>query len=212
MTTKRRQITRNESVSSYHLRRPHDEDHQVSKMNRAIIPLLALSMLSACGDEAGEAPASDAVATKSVPVTSHTEKVQGPVQIDYKIIGIPIVGQPVGIDLQVVSRIGPQEMTLSYRVNDSTAMQLAETQLDRVTLAATRDERPSLQQVQVIPLREGRVFLNVSVSIETDDGTMSSVTAIPIQVGAAVREPQDNGELLTDESGEQVRSLPAKED
>jgi hypothetical protein len=103
-------------------------------------------------------------------------------------------------------------MTLSYRVNDSTALQLAETQLDRVTLAATRDERPSLQQVQVIPLREGRVFLNVSVSIETDDGTMSSVTAIPIQVGAAVREPQDNGELLTDESGEQVRSLPARED
>jgi hypothetical protein len=181
-------------------------------MNRAIIPFLALSMLSACGDEVGEAPASEAVATKAVPATSHTEKVQGPVQIDYKIIGIPIIGQPVGVDLQVVSRIGPQEMTLSYRVNDSTALQLAETQLDRVTLAATRDERPSLQQVQVIPLREGRVFLNVSVSIETDDGTMSSVTAIPIQVGAAVREPQDNGELLTDESGEQVRSLPARED
>jgi hypothetical protein len=91
-------------------------------------------------------------------------------------------------------------------------MQFVESQLDRVTLAATRDERPSLQQVQVIPLREGRLFLNVSVSIETDDGTMSSVTAIPIQVGAAPRKAQDNGELVTDEDGEQVRSLPAKED
>jgi len=181
-------------------------------MKRAIIPILAICMLSACGNDAGEVPASDAVADKAEAATSHTEKVQGPVQIDYKIIGIPIVGQPVGIDLQVVSKIGPQEMTLSYRVNDSTALQFGESQLDRVTLAATRDERPSLQQVQVIPLREGRVFLNVSVSIETDEGTMSSVTAIPIQVGAAVREPQDNGELVTDESGDQVHSLPAKED
>ena len=59
---------------------------------------------------------------------------------------------------------------------------------------------------------KGVLFLNVSVSIETDDGTMSSVTAIPIQVGAAPRQAQDNGELVTDEDGEQVRSLPAKED
>jgi hypothetical protein len=181
-------------------------------MKRAIFPVLAILTLAACGNGTVEAPQSDATATKAAATTTHTEKVQGPVQIDYKIIGIPIVGQPVGIDLQVVSKIGPQEMTLSYRVNDSTALQFAESQLDRVTLAAMQDDRPSLQQVQVIPLREGRVFLNVSVSIETDEGTMSSVTAIPIQVGAAVREPQDNGALLTDESGDQVHSLPAKED
>ena len=183
-------------------------------MKRAIFPVLAMLTIAACGNGTVEAPASDATAKGAAPVaaTGHTEKAQGPVQIEYKIIGIPIVGQPVGIDLEVTSKIGPQEMTLSYRVNDSTAMQFSETQLDRVTLAATRDERPSLQQVQVIPLREGRLFLNVSVSIETDDGTMSSVTAIPIQVGAAPRQAQDNGELVTDEDGEQVRSLPAKED
>jgi len=181
-------------------------------MKRAIFSVLAILTLAACGNGTVEAPESDGTATKAATTAAHTEKAQGPVQIDYKIIGIPIVGQPVGIDLQVTSKIGPQEMTLSYRVNDSTAMQFAETQLDRVSLAATRDARPSLQQVQVIPLREGRLFLNVSVSIETDDGTMSSVTAIPIQVGAAPRQAQDNGELVTDEDGEQVRSLPAKED
>jgi hypothetical protein len=181
-------------------------------MKRAIFPVLAILTLAACGNGTVDAPETNASVGKAAPAAAHTEKAQGPVQIDYKIIGIPIVGQPVGIDLQVTSKIGPQEMTLSYRVNDSTAMQFSDTQLDRVTLAATRDDRPSLQQVQVIPLREGRLFLNVSVSIETDDGTMSSVTAIPIQVGAAPRQAQDNGELVTDEDGEQVRSLPAKED
>jgi len=181
-------------------------------MKRAILPVLALFTISACGNGNVDVPEADTKFTKAAPAAAHTEKAQGPVQIDYKIIGIPIVGQPLGIDLEVTSKIGPQEMTLSYRVNDSTAMQFSETQLDRVTLAATRDERPSLQQVQVVPLREGRLFLNVSVSIETDDGTMSSVTAIPIQVGAAPRPVQDNGELVTDEGGEQVRSLPARED
>jgi hypothetical protein len=181
-------------------------------MKRAIFSILTMLTISACGNGTVEAPQSDVTATKAASATAHTEKAQGPVQIDYKIIGIPIVGQPLGIDLQVTSKIGPQEMTLSYRVNDSTAMQFSETQLNRVTLAATQDERSSLQQVQVIPLREGRLFLNVSVSIETDDGTMSSVTAIPIQVGAAPRQTQENGELMTDEDGEQVRSLPAKED
>ena len=179
-------------------------------MKRAIFPVLAMLTVAACGNGTVEAPQGDAAVTKAG--AAHTAKAQGPVQIDYRIIGIPIVGQPVGIDLQVTSALGPQEMTLSYRVNDATAMQFADAQPDRVTLAASRDERPSLQQVQVIPLREGRLFLNVSVSIETEDGTMSSVTAIPIQVGAAIREAQNNGELLTDETGEQVRSLPAKED
>jgi len=181
-------------------------------MKRATIPVLAMLILSACGNGTVDVPEADASIAKAAPAVAHTEKAQGPVQIDYKIIGIPIIGQPLGIDLEVTSKIGPQEMTLSYRVNDSTAMQFSETQSDRVTLAATRDERPSLQQVQVIPLREGRLFLNVSVSIETDDGTMSSVTAIPIQVGAALRQAQDNGDLVTNEDGEQVRSLPAKED
>jgi len=132
-------------------------------MKRAIIPFLAMLTISACGNGTVEAPESDATAKKAASATAHTEKAQGPAQIDYKIIGIPIVGQPVGIDLQVTSRIGPQAMTLSYRVNDSTAMQFSETQLDRVTLAATRDARPSLKQVQENPLREGRLFLNVSV-------------------------------------------------
>jgi hypothetical protein len=41
---------------------------------------------------------------------------------------------------------------------------------------------------------------------------MSSVTAIPIQVGpAAPREILENGTVTTDDSGELIRTLPAKE-
>jgi hypothetical protein len=141
----------------------------------------------------------------------HTLKPQGPVTIDYKIIGTPVVGQPVAIELQVKSMLGPQTITLSYRVNDSTAMQFTEAQPARVSIAATKDEAPSQQQVRVVPMREGRLFLNVSASVEDEGGLLSSVTAIPIQVGAAPRELQENGELMRDENGELIHSLPAAE-
>jgi hypothetical protein len=112
----------------------------------------------------------------------------------------------------VQSNLGLQPITLSYRVNDTTAMEFAEAQEASVSIAATDDTGPTLQQVQVVPLREGRLFLNVSATIETENGTTSTVTAIPIEVGEAPRQPQENGEVLTDEDGELVRSLPASED
>ena len=190
-------------------------------MKRVYFPVLALFVVSACGNSSVEEPATEtAAATIALDASDqpsalgeHTVKPQLPVSIEYKIIGTPIVGQPLGIDLRVTSALGPQQITLSYRVNDSTAMQFTEAQPARVSIAATNAEGPSLQQVRVIPLREGRLFLNVSATVEGENGSMSTVTAIPIQVGAAPpREILENGEVMLDENGELVRSLPASEE
>jgi hypothetical protein len=87
-------------------------------------------------------------------------------------------------------------------------MQFPEAQPPTVSLAPSTDELSSFQQVRVIPLREGRLFLNVSADIETDDGTMTTVTAIPIQVGAtSIRVPQQHGVETTDENGEAIKVL-----
>lgn len=185
-------------------------------MNRVnFAPLIAIALLAAgCGNRNVEEPAAATapeVGFKSDGETARSAKPQGPVTIDYKIIGTPIVGQPLGIDLQVQSTLGPKPITLYYRVNDSTSMAFAEAQEARVSLAASSDNGLRVQQVQVVPMREGRLFLNVSATVEMEDGTMSTVTAIPIQVGAAPRQPEENGEVLTDENGGLARSLPATE-
>lgn len=191
-------------------------------MNRVIVPALAITTILFAGCGNGSVDESDA--ERAVPAnapevsfrpgadTARTAKPQGPVTISYRIIGTPIVGQPLGVDLQVQSNLGPQPITLSYRVNDTTAMQLAQAQEASVAIAATNDTGLSLQQVQLVPLREGRLFLNVSATIQTENGTTSTATAIPIEVGEAPRQPEENGEVLTDENGELVRSLPASED
>ncbi len=184
---------------------------------KKVFVLVVALLAGACSDSGeenaseivAESPATTAPEAGSKPGRSdgQTIKLQGPVSISYKIIGAPIVGQAVAVDLQIVSNVGAQAITLTYRVNDTTAMQFPEAQPPSVSMAATDSAEPQTQQVRIIPLREGRLFLNVSASIETDGGTISTVTAIPIQVGSAVRQPQESGTVTTDENGEAIRVL-----
>ena len=142
---------------------------------------------------------------------SVTGKPQGPVKIDYRIIGTPVVGQPVTIDLTVKSNVGDAPVTLSYETSDSTAMSFPEAQQRRVSLAFVDGDRTAGQQVTVIPAREGRLFLNVTAHMQTDTGSLQTVIAVPIQVGAAPRELQQNGVVTTDENGELIREMPVSD-
>lgn len=178
-------------------------------MNRIIITITTLFLLAGCGTE--DAAPSPEDLKSGAPVT-YTAKPQGPVTIDYRIIGAPIVGQPLAIDIEVRSLLGPQAISLTYRINDSTAMELTDAQPAQLSIAPTNDDAPSLQQVRLVPLREGRVFLNVSASVDDDGNTLSTAIAIPIQVGSAPRQTENNGTLTTDESGAAVHSLPGTED
>ena len=176
-------------------------------------------MLAACGGGEKSAATSEQAADSETPIAvltpdekySVTGKPQGPVKIDYRIIGTPVVGQPVTVDLKVHSNVGDVPVTLSYGTTDSTAMVFPESQQRMVSLAFVGDERSSGQQVTVVPAREGRLFLNVTAHMQTDTGSLQTVTAVPIQVGAAPRELQENGVVTTDGNGELVREMPASE-
>jgi hypothetical protein len=176
-------------------------------------------MIAGCGGEQ-QAPAAEQGAAAETPIAvltpdekhSITGKPQGPVRIDYRIIGTPVVGQPVTVDLDVRSNVGDAPITLSYGTNDSTAMSFPESQQRMVSLAFVDDERTAGQQVTLVPAREGRLFLNVTAHLQTDTGSLQTVTAVPIQVGAAPRELQENGVVTIDENGELIREMPASDD
>ncbi len=188
---------------------------------KKVLVLVAALLAGACsngGEEntgavVAESPATAVPDVGAKPDRSNgrTVKLQGPVNISYKIIGAPIVGQAVAVDLQIVSNVGAQTITLTYRVNDTTAMQFPEAQPPSVTIAATNSAEPQTQQVRIIPLREGRLFLNVSASIETGGDTTSTVTAIPIQVGPAAPQQSENGTMAIDENGDAIRVLSGED-
>ena len=131
-----------------------------------------------------------------------------PVVIDYDIIGVPIVGHPVNIDLAVSSTRGDAPVRLSWHVLDSGSLSFPESQVREVAMRVT-PRQVETRQVTVVPQREGRLYLNVTAEVETPDGAMLKSIAIPIQVGDAPGEPTPAGELKEDAEGDAVMSLPA---
>jgi len=195
-----------------------DKVKDMVRANRLVILTVVTMGLAACGGEAVNEQVADEVevanAALEVSKKSGDPELGGaigtpnsPYRIEYRIIGTPIVGSPVTVDLGVQSSRGPLPLNLEYRINDATSMVLAESQPASVRLEPVGDGAAFTQQVTVIPQREGRFYLNVSAYFETVDGTMSTVTAIPIQVGVGSRELQPHGEVQIDENGEAVRVL-----
>lgn len=192
-------------------------------MTRSTLLLLAGLTMAACNTDTADEAVNETATQTAVPTTApevsfqpgkateQTSKPKGPVQIAYKIIGSPIVGQPVAVELEITSNVKSKDITLSYRVNDTTALQIPAAQPASVSIAARKDRTPLREQVRVVPLREGRLYLNVSAEVQTANGSLSTVSAIPIQVGAAAQPPGENGELETDENGDPIRVLGGKD-
>ena len=190
----------------------------MTQARNVAIVTIAMFGLAACLSEKTEEVAVDevdiAVTATDVGFKSEDDELGGavvtpaaPFRISYRIVGTPIVGSPVTVDLRVASLLGSRPVQLEFRINDASSMMMAESQPASVRLEPTANETAFRQQVTVIPQREGRLYLNVSASYETEDGTVSTVTAIPIQVGSGTRELQEHGEVQLDENGEAVRVL-----
>ena len=192
---------------------------KLNQTRNVLLPTMAAAIIVACGEEPriAESDASVTLDSNAPEVVfepgAHADgyttvaKPGAPYSIGYRIIGTPLVGSPVTVALQVRSALGPRPVTLSYRVPDRDAMVLAESQPSSVRLEPAANEDALRQQVTVVPMREGRIYLNVSAAIETAEGMASTVAAIPLQVGGGPRELEPNGRLETDENGETVRVL-----
>lgn len=190
-------------------------------MQRAGIGTLFMlvGLLAACGDK--ESPPAQTAADETAPVAAQKAaanrgtspgKPSPPISIDYKVVGVPIVGQPVTVELEVSSSITVREMRVSYQVMDPVVLFLPETQARESLFTEVAEGQIRSPRVSVIPQAEGRSYLGVLVEIDTDEGLWTRAASIPIQVGNVRAEPRLNGELQTDEQGEAVISMPARED
>ncbi|SVB81978.1 uncharacterized protein METZ01_LOCUS234832 [marine metagenome] len=134
-------------------------------------------------------------------------KPTAPISISYDILNKPIVGSPVQVRVHVRSRQGP--VNVRYSINDQSALMFKEGQVESLEIADPTKREP--REVSVIPLREGRSYVNVSVEVDTPRGLMIRSMSVPIKVGSAPMQPNDNGERKEGPGGETVISMPAQE-
>jgi hypothetical protein len=177
----------------------------------AVLMLIGVSACQNDGDSAATGqPAADsakpAPAVADVSIAS-PGKPTAPISISYEVIGNAFVGSPVSINIVVTSDRGP--VNVRYSIIDSSAMMFQTGQVERLEIADP--SAGSLQQLAVIPQREGRLYVNVSAEIETADGLNIRSMAIPIKVGRAPEKATINGELVEGPDGETVISMPAQE-
>ena len=138
-------------------------------------------------------------------------KPSAPISIDYEIIGTPVIGIPLSINVKVSSTLN-QPIRMNYRIIDMTSLMFTDAQAQSISLILVDAEAFATEQVTVVPQREGRLYLNVSAEIETELGMMAKVMAIPIQVGSLQPTLPLNGTITIGEDGEALISMPAKEE
>ena len=119
------------------------------------------------------------------------------------------IGIWVAVNVEFSAAGGEGPVQIQYSIADSSAVAFQQGQVERLEIRDRSDIKR--QQLTVIPQREGRVYVNVSAEVETENGTMIKSMAIPIQVGNAPNRPTTNGEVVEGPDGEQVISLPASE-
>ena len=178
--------------------------------NIYLLSVIAAFSIAACGDEL----AGTGVTVKPTPAVANggstsSGKPSAPISIDYEVLGKPIVGLPVAINVRVSAALDAGPVVVQYSINDASALLFQEGQVQRLEITDHSDV--SVQQVTVVPQREGRLYINVSAEVQTPGGSMIKSMAIPIQVGSTPQQPQINGELKQGPDGETVISMPAQE-
>ena len=185
-------------------------------MTRTIrIPLLTFVglALAACGADT-KAPDSDVVAEKDA-VAESVARTPGSspgtmFDLAYDVVGTPIVGSPVSIDLVINSALGDEEVEVAYQIPDPSALIMDDAQPRMLRRAPLAGERLIRERVTVVPQREGRLFINIRATRAAGDGSNSTMISIPIHVGNVDTSLIEQGELETNDEGETTRVLTSE--
>jgi hypothetical protein len=137
-------------------------------------------------------------------------KMLAPIRVDYEILGAPVIGEPLEIELTVSSSMNVPTLSVELRGGSGLVVPVENMRF------AERDATPGesrAQRFSVTPMRGGTLSLIAVVRAEIGGRVQSDSVTIPIPVGGVPepREREPAGVLTTDESGEPIISLPGRQ-
>ena len=143
-----------------------------------------IGLIAGCGDVT---PAGTGTTT---PAPAAGEPLAGaeqgaPMTLGYNVIGNPIVGQQVAVEITISTDLDDRPIRLSYRPAEAGSLEFPDSQSPSIEVVPVAGSPLRPQQVTVIPQRDGRVFLTVSASVDTDRGGIMKSLSVPLEVRPA---------------------------
>jgi hypothetical protein len=167
-----------------------------STKNIRILLLCATALLSACNKDTATAPASTAapqaapkapMAVKKGPTSAELTvgmveaaspgKSPSPAQLKFDLAEKPKVGQPLDINLALITHVDAGTATIQVTGGDGLTLGSGATQFD---VPAAEADQVYRQAVVVTPTAEGLLVVGVNVAIKHDEITDLKAFSIPI--------------------------------
>jgi hypothetical protein len=186
-----------------------------SRSVRAAAALFLFTVAAACADPADVSSGGPQVGATAAPDRPETEPVTvkpgPPISVSYALRAAPTVNQPLVIELSISSATTGEPMASFAPRGELMLGKSQSPQMALKTSGGVRGEPPLSQtrEVVVVPLQEGRSYLNVLIEAEHEGGPVAKAIAIPIQTGDAPPVMAPNG-VEIESDGEIVNSLPAR--
>ena len=164
---------------------------------RVEIPETTVAQIAAAKDST--APADSALTSPGKPLP--------PIDVDYAIVGVPTVGQPLEIELR--TRAPAALAAVNLALSGSERLQVpAEVAQLRLAFSAANERR--VETIRITPMAPGRHYLSILAEADIGGRRQARSVTIPIDVGGAAVEPPATGTVSVDADGERIISLPAQ--
>jgi len=154
----------------------------------------------------------NAVATTFALPTEAPSESQGkptsPIGIHYELLGEPQLGQP--LEIRITSRSNVIVAGLEVQVRGDEQLVVSAVSQSFAVEPVEANE-PMIRTVTVTPLQEGLHYLSVTVQGVINGQTQADSVTIPIRVGDVEHRTEPMGTLVTDDAGEVIISLPARD-
>ncbi len=173
---------------------------------RTVMLLAAMALLAACEREPAGGAETVAAATDGRVFESPGKPQTAPVNLKYRLLETPQVGQPFDIELTVVSSV--ETPLLGFDVLQESGL-LIDASSATHSASSKPAGSPESAVISVTPTHEGRFHLRVTCNVMVDGRLLTRVVPIAIQVGQGTRPLEQLGETRTDEDGNSIISLPA---
>jgi hypothetical protein len=156
------------------------------------------------------APTKHATAPTALDETAPTSpgKPLPPIDVEYAIVGVPTVGQPLEIELRTRAPAALAAMNLALRGSERLQVPAEIAQL-RLAFSAANERR--IETIRITPLTPGRHYLSILAEADIGGRRQARSVTIPIDVGGAAVAVPRTGTVSVDTNGERIISLPAQQ-